>query len=101
MAALSIVTFCGSAGLHGAIGIVLFSFVLPLSCFLTPRRQTQGRLRRQTVMTILIFLLLAGSAFAGLKTDIEFAKAGDVSLTLDASIPDGPGPFPTVIIVHG
>ena len=52
-------------------------------------------------MTILIFLLLAGSAFAGLKTDIEFAKAGDVTLTLDASIPDGPGPFPAVIIVHG
>ena len=69
--------------------------------FLTPRRQTQGRLRRQTAMTILIFLLLAGSAFAGLKTDIEFAKAGDVSLTLDASIPEGPGPFPAVIIVHG
>ncbi len=52
-------------------------------------------------MTMLIFLLLAGSAFAGLTTDIEFAKAGDVSLTLDASIPEGPGPFPAVIIVHG
>lgn len=38
---------------------------------------------------------------AGLKTDIEFAKAGDVSLTLDAYTPDGDGPFPTCILVHG
>jgi carboxypeptidase Q len=36
-----------------------------------------------------------------LKTDIEFAKADGVSLTLDAYVPEGPGPFPAVIIVHG
>ena len=36
-----------------------------------------------------------------LKTDIEFAKVGDVSLTLDAFVPEGPGPFPTCILVHG
>lgn len=35
------------------------------------------------------------------KTDIEFAKPGGFSLTLDANIPDGTGPFPTVIVVHG
>lgn len=35
------------------------------------------------------------------KTDIEFTRAGDVSLTLDAWIPEGKGPFPTVIVVHG
>ncbi len=29
------------------------------------------------------------TAFAELKTDIEFAKVGDVTLTLDANIPDG------------
>jgi acetyl esterase len=50
---------------------------------------------------VLICLLLTAAAFAGLKCDIEFAKAGDVSLTLDAYVPDGPGPFPAVIIVHG
>lgn len=38
---------------------------------------------------------------AELKTDIEFAKVGEVSLTLDAFVPDGPGPFPTAILVHG
>ena len=37
----------------------------------------------------------------GLKTDIEFAKVGDVSLTLDAFVPEGAGPFPVCILVHG
>lgn len=37
----------------------------------------------------------------GLKQDIEFAKAGDVSLTLDAFVPEGAGPFATCILVHG
>ena len=37
----------------------------------------------------------------GLKQDIEFAKAGDVSLTLDAFTPEGDGPFVTCILVHG
>ncbi|MST00565.1 MAG: alpha/beta hydrolase [Opitutus sp.] len=50
---------------------------------------------------LLCLLLVVTSAFAELKTDIEFAKIGDVSLTLDVNIPDGPGPFPTAILVHG
>jgi alpha-L-fucosidase 2 len=37
----------------------------------------------------------------GLRTDIEFAKVGDVSLTLDAFVPPGEGPFATCILVHG
>ena len=35
-----------------------------------------------------------------LKTDIEFAKVGDVSLTLDAFVPERSGPFPTCVMVH-
>ncbi|MEW6304535.1 MAG: alpha/beta hydrolase [Verrucomicrobiota bacterium] len=50
---------------------------------------------------LLCLLLLCSTAFAELKTDIEFAKVGDVSLTLDANIPEGKGPFPTCILVHG
>jgi len=38
---------------------------------------------------------------ASLQTDIEFAKVDGESLKMDASIPDGKGPFPTVILVHG
>ncbi len=47
------------------------------------------------------FVFAAGLASAGEMLDIEFAKPGGVSLTLDAYVPDGKGPFPTVIIVHG
>lgn len=39
--------------------------------------------------------------FPDLKQDIEFAKAGEVSLTLDAYVPEGSGPFATCILVHG
>ncbi len=42
-----------------------------------------------------------GRAAATLHKDIEYARPGDVSLKLDASIPDGAGPFSAVIIVHG
>jgi acetyl esterase len=51
--------------------------------------------------TLLLGLALCASAAADWRTDIEYAKRGDESLTLDASVPDGKGPFPTVIIVHG
>jgi len=46
-------------------------------------------------------LSLTVAARAELRKDIEFAKAAGVSLTLDAYVPNGAGPFPTVIIVHG
>jgi len=50
----------------------------------------------------LIIALIAASAFAAdLKRDIEFSRPGGLPLTLDASIPDGKGPHPAVIIVHG
>ncbi len=38
---------------------------------------------------------------ANIQTDIEYGRAGDNRLLLDACAPDGPGPFPVVIIVHG
>ena len=50
---------------------------------------------------VCFFLLAALLLQAELRTDIEFAKVEDVSLTLDAYIPDGVGPFPAVIVVHG
>jgi acetyl esterase len=47
--------------------------------------------------------LLAAVALhgAGLQSDIEYAKVGEVSLKMDAWIPAGEGPFPAVILVHG
>src|SRR5215470_7704208 len=53
---------------------------------------------------LLVMLCLTSPCTAAdpaLRTDIEFAKPGGVSLTLDAFVPDGPGPFPTCILVHG
>jgi alpha-L-fucosidase 2 len=53
---------------------------------------------------LLLLLLLAGftrAARADLKTDIEYGRAGGESLKLDAYVPDGAGPFPAVILVHG
>src|SRR5215813_11451829 len=48
------------------------------------------------------FVLVSGlAAAASLKSDIEYGNTGGVSLKMDASIPDGKGPFPTVIVVHG
>ncbi len=51
-----------------------------------------------------LLLLLAAAATvvrAGLTKDIEYANVDGVSLRLDAYVPDGPGPFPAVIMVHG
>lgn len=44
---------------------------------------------------------LATASHAGLTTDIEYAKVANESLKLDAYQPEGPGPFPAVILVHG
>jgi acetyl esterase len=52
-------------------------------------------------MRFLLLLAFAAALSAAVQSDIEFAKPGGFSLTLDAHIPDGPGPFPAAIIVHG
>ena len=47
-------------------------------------------------------ILMAATATAATVThDIVYAKRGSLELKLDASVPDGAGPFPAVIIVHG
>jgi acetyl esterase len=54
-------------------------------------------------MRALSLLIVSGLAlvWAGERNDIEYARPGGVSLTLDASVPAGAGPFPAVIVVHG
>lgn len=59
-----------------------------------------SRLSRLLALLALLTLNTA-QAHAQLKQDIEFAKVDGVSLTLDAYVPDGAGPFPGVVIVHG
>ena len=51
---------------------------------------------------ILLLLALTGTARASeTQKNIQYAAPGGKPLYLDARIPDGPGPFPAVIIVHG
>ncbi len=41
------------------------------------------------------------TAKSGIRKDLEYSHAGGESLRLDACVPDGKGPFPAVIMVHG
>ena len=55
-------------------------------------------------LPLLCFALAAAApalAHMSLQTDIEYAAAAGESLKLDAYLPEGPGPFPAVILVHG
>jgi alpha-L-fucosidase 2 len=53
---------------------------------------------------LLIFLLaagLAGAATYQVTPDIEYAAPDGESQKLDAHVPEGKGPFPAIILVHG
>jgi pectinesterase len=41
------------------------------------------------------------AAKGGIRKDVEYGRATGEALRLDACIPDGKGPFPTAILVHG
>jgi acetyl esterase len=49
----------------------------------------------------LLAFLIAAPVCAALQKDIEYRTIDGKKLTLDVSVPDGEGPFPAVIIVHG
>lgn len=49
-----------------------------------------------------VTLAWSGWAWAAeIQKDIPYAAPGGAPLLLDARVPDGPGPFPAVVIVHG
>ncbi|HEY0420350.1 MAG TPA: hypothetical protein VGC80_12605, partial [Acetobacteraceae bacterium] len=35
------------------------------------------------------------------QKDVEFARPGGKPLLVDLHVPDGPGPFPAAILIHG
>jgi len=41
------------------------------------------------------------NSFSKTFSSVEYSRPNGQSLLLDASVPDGPGPFPAAIIVHG
>lgn len=49
------------------------------------------------LLPLVVAVALAGQT----QRDIEFAKPGGEPLLLDAFVPDGDGPFPAAILVHG
>ena len=54
-----------------------------------------------TVALFLGFVCCTTLAAAEIQRDIEYGRAGDERLLLDASVPEGTGPFPIAILVHG
>ena len=52
-------------------------------------------------VTFLVATLFANAVGAELKTNIEYGKAGNHALLLDANVPEGTGPFPVVIAIRG
>lgn len=52
------------------------------------------------LVTLLAAVALAAQP-AQLTRDVEYGRADGISLRLDVSVPDGAGPFPVAILVHG
>ncbi len=55
----------------------------------------------ETLMLWGFVVLLCTASQAALHKDIEYANVDGVHLTLDACVPEGIGPFPAAILVHG
>ena len=56
------------------------------------------------LMKALLLAMLCAALVAGAQNDqkgVEFGKPGGHPLLLDLHVPDGPGPFPAAILVHG
>jgi len=53
------------------------------------------------VFVLLGFTVTAFASAAELRSNLEYGRVGDVRLLLDASVPDGAGPFPVAILIHG
>lgn len=58
-------------------------------------------MKTKSLLPVVFAAGLAAAAPAAVQTDIEYGVAGGESLKLDAFVPEGAGPFPAVILVHG
>ena len=54
-----------------------------------------------SALSLLLFATPLAAAGYQVTADIEYSKPGGESLKLDAHVPEGKGPFRTVILVHG
>jgi acetyl esterase/lipase len=53
------------------------------------------------LLVVLLSLMFACHVRAEVKRDIEYGQAAGERLLLDVNVPDGAGPFPVAILVHG
>ncbi len=56
---------------------------------------------KPALVILLATTLVANIVHAEIRTNIEYGQAGGEALRLDANVPDGAGPFPVVIAIHG
>src|SRR3982074_793783 len=56
---------------------------------------------RRSVYISVLCCAAALSAAPGEKKDVEYARPDGKPVLLDLHVPDGPGPFPAAILVHG
>ncbi len=59
-----------------------------------------ARYRLTTILSLAMATLVI-PARAENRVNVEYGHAGGVSLRLDMHLPEGPGPFPAAIVVHG
>jgi alpha-L-fucosidase 2 len=52
-------------------------------------------------LAFLVGVLAATPVFSDVIHDVEYGNRGGLSLKLDVSVPDGNGPFPIAILIHG
>ena len=55
----------------------------------------------QSCIYVLVWLALNLTATAATFKDVQFSEVDGVRLTLDANVPEGTGPFPAAVLVHG
>jgi acetyl esterase len=68
----------------------------------TSKMSMASKRRDAPIAAFLLSMPFASAALLnGKLNDIEFARAASIPLYMDAVIPDGPGPFPAAIVVHG
>jgi acetyl esterase len=53
------------------------------------------------LLSVLLMAAVDMRASGKAYSDVEFSRPGGYSLKLDAHVPEGDGPFPTIVIVHG
>lgn len=66
----------------------------------TPTPSALRHVLKASALTAALLLLCCVAHSEDFR-DVPYADIGGVSLTLDAHIPDGAGPFPAAVLVHG